>query len=223
MKLLLTSGGITNQSMVNELLALVGKPAEELSIAFIPTAANVEEDDKSWLINDLVNFKNLKPKMLDIVDISAVSKDIWQPRLEAADVLVFGGGNTFHLMQHTRTSGLAELLPELLKTRVYVGISAGSMIAAPSLLPPGTQLLYYPDEVGEYHEEKGLGFVDFYVRPHLNAPHFPKVRDENLQQLAKQVPETIYAIDDETAISVVDRKVKVITEGEYKIYNEKAN
>lgn len=207
--------------MVNELFALAEKSAEELSIAFIPTAANVEEGDKGWLVDDLVILKNLKPKLLDVVDFSAVPRDIWQPRLEAADVFVFGGGNTFHLMYHIRKSGLAELLPELLKTRVYVGISAGSMVAARTLLPPATQLLYYPDEVGDYHEENGLGFVDFYVRPHLNSPHFPKVRDEYLQELAKQVPETVYAIDDQTAISVVDGQMKIISEGEYKIYNKK--
>jgi dipeptidase E len=219
MKLLLTSGGLLNKSMRDALLELVGKSAEQFSIAFIPTAANVEGGDKGWLVNDLFIFKNLNPKMLDIVDISAVAKDIWQPRLEAADVLVFGGGNTFHLMHHIRESGLAELLPELLKTRLYVGISAGSMVAAPKLLPPGIQLLYYPDETGEYQEEKGLGFVDFNIRPHLNSLNFPKVRDKNLQELAKQVSETMYAIDDETAISVINGQVKIITEGEYKVYN----
>lgn len=55
MKLLLT----------NELLAMAGRSVEELSIAFIPTAANVEEGDKSWLIDDLVRFKNLKPEIIN--------------------------------------------------------------------------------------------------------------------------------------------------------------
>ena len=166
------------------------------------------------------NFRKLNFASFDIVDISAVSKNIWLPSFENADILVFGGGNTFHLMQHIRESGLAELLPELLKTRVYVGISAGSMVTAPTLLPPATQLFYYPDEVGEYHEENGLGFVDFYVRPHLNSPHFSKVINKNLQQLAKEVPETIYAIDDDTAIKVVDKKISsIVSEGEWKKFN----
>lgn len=204
--------------MKDELFALADKQPEELSIAFIPTAANVEEGDKSWLVDDLVILKNLKPKVLDVVDFSALPKDIWQPRLEAADVLVFGGGNTFHLMYHLKKSGLAELLPELLKTRVYVGISAGSILAAHKLSVTQAQRLY-SEEIGEYKGEDGLGFVNFHVRPHLNSPHFPKVRAEYLQELAKEIPETIYAIDDETAISIIDGKIKIITEGTYKVYN----
>lgn len=219
MKLLLTSGGITNQSMKNELFSLAGKQPEELSIAFIPTAANVEEGDKGWFVNDLVILKNFKPKILDIVDFSAVPRDIWQPRLEDADVLIFGGGNTFHLMYHLKKSGLAELLPRLLATRTYVGISAGSIVATHKLSVTQAQRLY-SEEIGEYEGEDGLGFVNFHIRPHLNSPHFPKVRDEYLQQLAKEILETIYAIDDDTAISVVDGKMKVVTEGEYKIYNQ---
>lgn len=206
--------------MKEELFRLAGKQAKELSVAFIPTAANGEAEDKTWLVNDFVAFKNLQPKLFDIVDIAALPRDLWQPRLEAADILVFGGGHTSYLMQQIRQSGLAEVLPKLLESRVYVGISAGSMVTAPALLPPGIQLLYYPDETGNFHEEHGLGFVDFNVRPHLNSPDFPKVRDENLQQLAKQVSEVMYAIDDQTAISVADGNIKIISGGEYKIYNQ---
>ena len=221
MKLLLTSGGITNQSMRDELFALAGKSASELSIAFIPTAANVETEDKTWLVKDFVAFESLQLKLFDIVDIAALSRDLWQSRLEAVDVLVFGGGHTSYLMQKIRQSGLADILPKLLESRVYVGISAGSMVTAPTLLPPGAQLFFYPDETGKHNEEKGLGFVDFCVRPHLNSPHFPKVINENLEQLAKEFPEPIYAIDDQTAISFVNGDIKIITEGEYKVYNQR--
>lgn len=76
MKLLLTSAGITNLSLANALSEMVGKPMNKASIAFIPTAANVEEGDKHWLINDLDDLRRLRPEMLDIVDISAVPMDI---------------------------------------------------------------------------------------------------------------------------------------------------
>ena len=221
MKLLLTSGGLRNDSMKGELLRLAGKPAEELSVAFIPTAANVETEDKTWLVNDLVAFNKLQPKLFDIVDIAALSREVWQPRLEAADILVFGGGHTSYLMQQIMQSGLVDILPKLLESKVYVGISAGSMVTAPTLLPPGAQLFFYPDETGNYHEEQGLEFVDFYVRAHLNSPHFPKVTEENLQRLAQEFPHAIYAIDDQTAVSVVDGNIKIISEGQYKVYNQR--
>ncbi len=89
MKFLLTSGGITNKSIAKALFDLVGKKVKEIKIAFVPTAANVFADDKSWLIDDLYNIKKQNFKCIDIVDISALPRENWQPRLEAADVLIF--------------------------------------------------------------------------------------------------------------------------------------
>ena len=87
MKLLLTSGGITNQSIAKTLFELVGKKPEETKLVFIPTAANVEVGDKKWLIDNLINLQKLNFKEIDIVDISAVEEKIWRPKLERADVL----------------------------------------------------------------------------------------------------------------------------------------
>src|SRR3990167_5192072 len=99
MKLLLTSGGITNKTIADALIELVGKPAGEINLAFIPTAVNANENDKGWFIDDLYRLKQQKYKMIDIVDISALPREIWKPRLEIADVLFFSGGVTPHLMR----------------------------------------------------------------------------------------------------------------------------
>src|SRR5687768_16453417 len=122
MKLLLTSGGITNPSIAKAFRDLLAKPFDESKIAFIPTASNAEVGDKSWLINDLKNIQALGFKEIDIVDISALPREVWLPRLEVADVLLFSGGNTFYLMNWIKKSGLKELLPKMLETKVYVGI-----------------------------------------------------------------------------------------------------
>ena len=90
MKLLLTSNGLANKSIIAALFELVGEPAGEMNAVFIPTAADAEADDKSWLIKDLVNIKNQNFKQIDIVDIAALPKESWQPRLEHADILFFG-------------------------------------------------------------------------------------------------------------------------------------
>ena len=71
MKLLLTSSGISNASLANALKRLVKSP---IKIAFIPTAANTVNEEKSWLINDLNNCKKLGS--VDIVDISALPRAI---------------------------------------------------------------------------------------------------------------------------------------------------
>ena len=130
--MLLTSAGIKNDSIAKALEELVGKTANGVRIAFIPTAANVEEGDKGWLIEDYRNLKKREYEV-DIVDISALPREMWEPRLKQANVIMVGGGNTFHLMYWLRKVGLDKLLPELLKTRVYVGISAGSMVVSKSI------------------------------------------------------------------------------------------
>lgn len=218
MKLLLTSGGLSNKSIVDALLELTGKPFSELNIAFIPTASNVEDGDKGWLIKDLATLTELKFKSIDIVDISALPKDVWLSRIKETDVFLFEGGNTFHLMYSIEKSGLKEVLPDLLKTRVYVGISAGSMVACKGLDLSNSERLY-SEEIGKYKKDEGMGFVDFLLRPHLNSPHFPKVIMENMEKISKEVPETFYAIDDNTAIKIDGEKIEVVSEGVWKKFN----
>lgn len=219
MKLLLTSGGIENQSIISALRDLTDKDFTECNLVFIPTAANIEAGDKWWLIGDLSKCKELGFKEVDIVDIAAVSREVWQSRLENADVIVVGGGNTSYLMQQIRKSGLAETLPGLLESRIYVGISAGSMILAPNLQEEEMQILYEEPivEIGK-DENKGLGLVNFLVVPHMNSPYFPKVA-ELIDKVAKDIDIPLYVIDDQTAIKIIDKNINVVTEGEWKRFN----
>ena len=218
MKLLLTSAGLTNTTIVNALNRLVGLPTKNIRIAFIPTAANVEEGDKSWLVDDYSNIKKQGYGFIDIVDISALPKEIWLPRIEKANVIFVGGGNTFYLMSCLIKSGLADLLPELLKTRVYVGISAGSMVTTANLRMSTSQKSY-SETVYPLKNDEGLGFVKFHVRPHYNSKHFQKLRSEFISETAKEIPEPIFALDDDSAIVVEKDKIKVISEGKWDKFN----
>ncbi len=195
MKLLLTSNGLMNESISKALFELVGKKPEDTSLCFIPTASNVETGDKDWVIDDLVNIQKQNFKSISIVDISAVDENIWRPQLEEADVLFFEGGNTYHLMRWINKSGLINLLPKLLESKVYVGLSAGSMVTGPDLALRLSQIIY-----GDDMEEKnmdGLNFVDFYFLPHLYSPLFPERMEENAKKVANEVSKKIYFLDDQ--------------------------
>ena len=220
MKLLLTSGGITNKKIADALLELVGKPAEEINLAFVPTAANADRDNKVWFIDNLYQLKQQKYKTIDIVDISALPKWNWQARLELADVLFFSGGNSTHLMRWINESGLKELLPELLKNKVWVGVSAGSVVTAPTLaLSNQEKALTYKEKFG-YETNEALNFTDFYFRPHLNSNSSPHSKKEILAEFAKTTPKIVYGLDDQMALKVVDRKVEVVGEGKYVVFNK---
>lgn len=219
MKILLTSGGLTNKTIIDALLEMTGKPFSEINLAFIPTAANVEEGDKKdWFIKDLIKLNESGFKSIDIIDISAIPKEMWLPRLEKSDMFFVEGGNSFHLMHWIIKSGLKEVLPDLLKNRVYVGVSAGSMVMCKSLDLSTSERLY-GDKPGEYNKDEGLGYVDILIRPHLNNPVMPNITMENLEKLSKEFPETFYAIDDETAIKAVDGDIEFISEGVWKKFN----
>lgn len=218
-KLLLTSSGLSNDTIATALTELVGLEPKDTKIVFIPTAMNVGSGDKDWFINDLYNIKKRGYKAIDIVDISALPKEIWLPRIEDGDVLFFSGGNTYHLMRWLTESGLAALLPELLKTRVYAGISAGSIVTNPTLtLTSSGKKLFYKEHFG-YADEKALGFVEFYTRPHLNSKSSPEASFDTIAFLAKNIEHKIYALDDMSAIKIDGDKVEVVTEGQWQLFN----
>ena len=213
MKLLLTSSGITNKSIADALFEMVGKKPENIKLVFIPTASNMEEGDKEWVTNDLLNLKKLNLNLIEIVDISVMDEKIWKPIIEKADVLFFEGGNTYFLMEWLNKSGLAKMLPELLKNKVYVGVSAGSMVVSKDLALDISQKIYEEDLDKDY-EMAGLNYVDFYFLPHLNSAYFTKAREDVIKNTVKKIREKIYVMDDESALKIIDNKIEVVSEGE---------
>jgi dipeptidase E len=216
MKLLLTSAGINNAKIAGILKEWV----KDIRIAFIPTAANVEEGDKEWLIEDYADC--LKLGSVDIVDISAVNKKVWLPKLQKVNVIVVGGGNTEYLMKCIVSSGLKDELPKLLKERIYVGISAGSIVMSKTLNASSEFL--YGDETKK--AVAGLGYVNFNVRPHLNSKHFTRVRDPILKKVVKKLEGDTYALDNSSAIVVDTNKIgknsiSVVSEGKWILYKKK--
>jgi dipeptidase E len=231
MKLLLTSNGLSNKSIENALEELVGKPRKETKIAFIPTAGfpvdDVNNESRDWLADDIYRIKEFCG-YFDIVSLADLTREEIVKRLEYVDVIFVGGGNTFYLSYMMEKSGLFEELPKLLETRVYAGISAGSMITTESIRTASQAInnpnAFYDDEYNEFGPEGrsakvSLKFVPFVVRPHYGSKFFPKIRGDFLEEIARDVKVPLYAIDDDTALKVIDGKVEVITEGNWKLYN----
>lgn len=210
MKLLLTSAGITNKSIEDAFRGLVGKPFNEVLVAFVPTASNILDGDKWWVIKDILALNTLGCK-IDIVDIVAFPKEMCLLRLNQADVIFIEGGDTFYLMDSIHRSGIYEDFRKLLETKVYVGVSAGSAICAKNLALEASQEMY--DEGLDRKEDiEGLRAVPFYVFPHYGSKEwFPKVTKENVEQLVYE--DSIYLIDDQSAVMVNGERVEIISEG----------
>ncbi|MCH5167107.1 MAG: Type 1 glutamine amidotransferase-like domain-containing protein [Erysipelotrichales bacterium] len=216
MRLVLTSSGIANKSIEDELRSIIGCDLNGLNMLFCTTASNYEGGDMNdWLIKDIETFKNLGFK-IDICDINGIGIDNLLPRFEAADVLFFEGGNTQWLRKCIKDSGLESHLRRLLETRVWIGASAGSCVLCPTLCN-SCQDLY--DETLEGYPIDGLDIVDFQFMPHFNNEFFPSITRENIENASKDLKDEdgkkLYVVDDNGALFLNNDDFKIISEGEW--------
>ena len=216
MKLVLTSGGISNKSIEDELKSFIGKDLKGLKMLFCTTASNYAGGEMNdWLLKDLERLNNLGFK-IDICDINGIDKERFLPRFEWADVLYFEGGSTQWLRKSIKDSGLEEELMKLLETRVWIGASAGSCVLSPTIDNSFCDI--FDDRIENFPVD-GLGFVDFQFVPHYNNEWFPKITEENIRDASSKLKETdgkkVYALDDNSAIFVDDGSIKVVSEGKW--------
>ncbi len=188
-------------------------------MAFVPTSANLKDGDKRWLLKHIRQVDDIGFKVLDIVDLAALPPDVLHHRLEAADVLVFGGGDTYHLMQWLKDSRVDTYIKDLLVSRVYVGISAGSIVTGPDLTLGSQTYLWGGDGSREKPIPSGLHLVNERVRPHLDNPDFPTINIENVRRVSRSVHEPVYALDDGSALAVMDGRSEVVGEGSFQRFN----
>ncbi len=220
MRFLLTSGGISNTSIHNALEELLGKPIAESSALIVPTAmyALPNGPTLAWRQISGVSLSpmcELEWKSLGVLELTALTSiqaDYWVPLVQETDALLMGGGDPLYLCYWMRQSGLADLLPSLRREAVYVGLSAGSMVMAPNI---GEDFVRWKPPTGG---DETLGLVDFAIFPHLDHEKMPDNSLANADRWAAGMPVPAYAIDDQTAIRVVDGAVDIVSEGHWKLF-----
>ncbi|MFE3191628.1 Type 1 glutamine amidotransferase-like domain-containing protein [Nocardia sp. NPDC059240] len=220
MKLLLTSGGVSNQSIRDALVDMLGKPIAESTALCIPTAmygGMPGTADLTWRQiagqsrNPMVELGWKSVGMLELTALPSLDEENWVPLVRETDALLVCGGDVMYLHHWMRVSGLVDLFPSLSET-VYVGLSAGSMVMAPQV---GEEFLGWKPEDGD----RTLGMVGFSMFPHLDNVMCPENTMADAEKWAERVPVPGYALDDQTAIKVVDGAVEVISEGHWRLFD----
>ncbi|MFE2643191.1 Type 1 glutamine amidotransferase-like domain-containing protein [Streptomyces nigra] len=218
MKLLLTAAGITNASIRDALVRLLGKPIAEADALCVPTAGYghpMGSPAGAWRFisgRSPLPMCGLGWKSLGVLELTAlpsIGAERWVPWVQEADVLLVNGGDALYLAHWMRQSGLADLLPSL-SEKVWVGLSAGSMAMAPRIGE------YFVEWTAPTGDDSGLGVVDFSIFPHLEHPDLPENTMPKAEKWAAGLPNPAYAIDDDTAITVVDGEVEVVSEGKWR-------
>jgi len=220
MKLLLSSAGIRNPSILDALLDLLGKPIAECSALCIPTATYghphagpaeawgfaAGEEPRCPMVE--LGWKSMG--LLELTALPSIDEQRWVPLVRETDVLLVNGGDALYLSHWMRECGLADLLPSL--DTVWVGLSGGSMVMSPRI---GEYFVGWKPPRGG---DGALGLVDFSIFPHLDHEEMPWNSMAEAEEWAAGMPGPAYAIDDETAIKVVDGAVEVVSEGHWKLF-----
>ncbi len=220
MKLLLTSAGIKNPSIHDALVDLLGKPIAESNALCIPTGAygsSYSTPAGPWRF---ISGRSDQPmtelgwKSLGVLELTALpsmGSDRWIQWVRETDALLVNGGDALYLSHWMQESGLADLLPSL-HDSIWVGFSAGSMVLTPRI---GEDFVGWKSPSGS---DETLGVVDFSIFPHVDHPDLPENTMAEAERWASGLSNPAYAIDDDTAIKVVDDTVEVISQGHWKLF-----
>jgi dipeptidase E len=224
MKLLLTSSGISNPSIEDALVGLLGKPIADSSALVVPTAIYPFPDGPGGAWRAISGqterpFSGLGWESLGVLELTAlpsIKEESWVPKLRETDALLVWGGHVMYLCYWMRQSGLAELLPSLSDT-VYVGVSAGSIVMTPHNPDVDFNLQWIPAGSDLAREsDRGLGLVDFALTVHMDREGFNTSAD--VERWASGIPAPTYALDDESAVVVTDGNVQVVSEGNWRLF-----
>lgn len=210
MKLLLTSAGIRTPELAAMLADLVGKPLQTVNVAVINEAAAVEPGDKRWFLDEMHTLSETIGGEMDFVNLLALDRSTVEQRLDFADVIYVVGGATDYLMTVFQQTGFNDLLTrKLLREKVYVGSSAGSMVLGRRITTDAYTQVYRAGErdfgVNEY-----LALTDFALFPHLDSQLWLRNRTEVIRDVATGFNYPIYAVKDTQAVVLNDARVFLV-------------
>lgn len=241
MRLLLTSAGISNPSIRNVLVDLLGKPIAASSALVVPTAiypfpggpGQAHRAVSGTASSPLCGLGWKSLGILELTALASIDKEVWLGAVRESDALLVWGGDPVYLSYWLKRSGLADLFSSLRPEMVYVGVSAGSIATASVFSETyvdqprcagdrlSSEEVVFTRPEGDMTvalvTAEGAGLVDFAIIPHVEFDDHHDVA--NAERWARRVPVPTYALDDETAVTVVDGSVEVVSEGRWSLLN----
>ena len=164
--MILTSSLYESIELVKKFL---DKNTESKKILFIPTATNVDEYKKYIHLTQKA-FGDFGYEVENF-DISIFSEEIAKEKLSEAKIVFVSGGNTFYLLQELKRKNLIPYLKGKIENGLlYIGESAGSVIAAPDI--EYASIVDDKTLATELDDYAGLNLVDFYIVPHFEEEPF---------------------------------------------------
>ncbi len=139
------------------------------SVTFIPTASNVEE--VVFYVEEGKKALQSMGLIIDILDIATASYEDISNKIRTNDFIYITGGNTFYLLQEMKRTGTIQLIIEAVNNgKLYIGESAGAIIASPNIAY--IRNMDTSTKASDLEDFSGLGLISFYPIPHYTNPPF---------------------------------------------------
>ena len=174
------------------------------TVTFIPTASKVE----SVVFYVSAGRKALEKMGLTIdeLEISTATTDDIHAKIKNNDFIYVTGGNTFYLLQELKRTGADKIIiDEINSGKLYIGESAGAMVASANV--------EYATEMDSVKKAPNLesldalGLVDFYTVPHYTNPPFTKSAQKIIDTYSSTL--NLTPISNKDAILVHNNEVKI--------------
>ena len=192
--LLLTSAGM---QMKKEIIKLLQKPAYDITVVFISTAAKSEEN-LAFLRMDWTVMRDEMGFNVEEYDIDGKTEAEVTKALEFKDIIYVEGGNTFYLLKAMRACNFERIIRRLLKDgKVYIGSSSGSIVAGRTI-----QTAEWLGDKNTVHikDFKGLNLVPFDIFCHYQ-PEYADLIKQKIKNPRKRA-KTLRILTDQQAIIV---------------------
>ena len=173
-------------------------------VAFVPYAGvTVSWDDYAAKVRDA-----LAPLGSELVSVHETASPL--EALEAADTVLVGGGNTFHLLREMYTTELVDAIRQRVQDGMpFVGWSAGSNVACPTIRTTNDMPIVEPPSFD------ALGFVPFQINPHYTDAHPDghqgETRAQRLAEFVTANPDVpVIGLPEGTALRIDGRQLDLL-------------
>jgi dipeptidase E len=196
-KLMLTSAGFANPEIAEVLIKEIPKQTERCTVLMVSYTQNKEEE--SYVKESKKELENMGFKNIQVLNLHSAT----QPY--PADVIYVCGGNTYAILKKMKDTGLDVFIKEAVnKGAVYVGVSAGSIIAGKTIEIAGWGSEGDTNEV-KLTDLSGFGFTDVAV-----SLHYRKSQKDEIAEFKKKVKYPVFEITNNQMVFIRGDKVKKI-------------
>lgn len=185
----------------------IGNP-QDLKLAFITTASEVEEGDMEWLENDRQGLIDAGFDLFDYTITGKEYEDI-ERDLKEIDVIHIEGGNTFYLLLQSRKSGFDKWIKKAVaNNKIYTGSSAGTVIASPDIeITKTLESKTYAEKLKSF---EGFNLVDFIALPHWGSDIFRGLYLNTRLEIAYESDNKIILLNDFQYVHVEGEMYKIV-------------